>query len=87
MVQPDGGAVGLRDTEPAGALSGKDLSNLLEEEQELASDTERQCSPGCRGTRWFSFQQPKPGSVIYKGIFLILGRSTVRCTERAFPTL
>lgn len=70
------------------------MSNLLEEEQELASDTERQCSPGCRhslcrspGTKWFTFQQPKPGSFIYKGIFLILGRSTVRCTERAFPTL
>lgn len=63
------------------------VSDILEEEQELAKDTKRQCSPGCRysqckspGARRVSFQQPKPGSIIYKGIFLIPGSSTVTGT-------
>lgn len=76
------------------------VSNILEEEQELAKDTKRQCSPGCRHSlckspraRRVSFQRPEPGSAIYKGVFLSPGRSTVngtaarpeRCTEHASP--
>lgn len=59
--------------------------NIVEEEQELANDTERQCSPGCRHSLCKgpgqgsspSSKQSNPGSIIYKGIFLILGCSTV----------
>lgn len=66
--------MGLRDTEPAGALAGARVS-------------QHQCSPGCRhslckgpGTSPLSLQQPKPGSIIYKSIYLILGCSTVSGT-------
>lgn len=59
----------------------------VKQEQELANDSERQGRPGCRhslckgpGQGGSPSSSPTQGASIYKGIFLILGRSTVSGT-------